>query len=197
MVSHPQALPAPTAAHVTALPRPRRRASGRVPTLYDAGGVSAANCDRGGDRLSIEPSDEQLDVWVGCERRRDQSLRKLGSKSAFSKDADEFIQTRLDDRDDAYARTQYGGIGYWMQNHAWVEGRGRLKPVAGRNVGKARSELLGHPHRKGTSCAATHATEVASSADSASRVTTHPLKPDRGRPVLNEKIEPSSCVSPW
>ena len=67
-------------------------------------------------------------------------------------------------------------------DHAWVEGRGGLKPVAGRNLGKACSELLGDPHAKGTSLAATHATEVASSADDASRVTTHPLKPDSGNP---------------
>ena len=34
-------------------------------------------------------------------------------------------------------------------------------------------------------------------ADDASCVTTHPLKPDSGRPVVNEKIDPASCVSPW
>ena len=76
-------------------------------------------------------------------------MRKLGSKSAFFQDADEFVQARVEDRDDAYARTKYGGIGYWMQNHAWVEGGGRLKPVAGKNLGNVGSELLGHPHTKG------------------------------------------------
>ena len=76
-------------------------------------------------------------------------MRKLCAKSAFFKDADEFIQARLEDRDDVYARTQCGGIGNRMQNHAWVEGGGRLKPVADRNLGKACSELLGDPHAKG------------------------------------------------
>jgi len=76
-------------------------------------------------------------------------MRKLGSKSAFFKDTDEFIQGRLEDRNDVYARTQGGGIGYRMQNHARVEGGGRLEPVAGRNLGEAGSELLGDPHAKG------------------------------------------------
>ena len=76
-------------------------------------------------------------------------MRKLGSKPTLFKDSDEFIQARLEDRYDAYARTQYGGSGYWMQNHAWVEGGGRLKPVTGRNLGKAGSEFLRHPHTKG------------------------------------------------
>ena len=42
-----------------------------------------------------------------------------------------------------------GGSGDWMQNHAWVERGSRLKAVAGGNLGKARSELLGNPHAKG------------------------------------------------